>query len=116
MKVCLLCFFTNSDNLFFFRFFNHLLSIETLISSIGVCAGSGASVLRKAKADLLITGEMSHHDILDFKHNKTTVILCEHTNTERGYLKDSLYQYLLDNFANIQIFIAKSDHDPVRII
>jgi putative NIF3 family GTP cyclohydrolase 1 type 2 len=38
-------------------------SFEQPIKSIGICAGSGASVLRGApNADLWFTGEMSHHE------------------------------------------------------
>jgi putative NIF3 family GTP cyclohydrolase 1 type 2 len=33
---------------------------ELPIQSIAVCAGSGGGVLRGVKADLLLTGEMSH--------------------------------------------------------
>ena len=34
-----------------------------LVSTVAVCAGSGASVLRGVKADLYVTGEMSHHEV-----------------------------------------------------
>ncbi len=33
---------------------------ERRIESVAVCAGSGGGVLRGVKADLLLTGEMSH--------------------------------------------------------
>ena len=39
--------------------------VQKQISTIAICAGSGSSVLEKAKGvDLWITGEMSHHEIL----------------------------------------------------
>ena len=56
------------------------------VSSIAVCAGSGSSVLKGVEADVYITGEMSHHEVLDAVSCRRTVILCEHSNTERGYL------------------------------
>ena len=37
---------------------------DSFVRSIAVCAGSGSSVLNGVKADLLITGEMSHHEVL----------------------------------------------------
>jgi len=55
------------------------------VQSVALCAGSGASVLRGVQAHVYLTGEMGHHEILDATANGTTVILCEHTNTERGY-------------------------------
>jgi putative NIF3 family GTP cyclohydrolase 1 type 2 len=61
--------------------------LESEISSIAVCAGSGASVLVNAgKVDLWITGEMGHHEALDCQEKNISVLLAEHSNTERGFL------------------------------
>ena len=57
------------------------------VKSVAICAGSGASVLGDSAVDLFLTGEMSHHEVLAALAQGTAVILCEHTNTERGYLK-----------------------------
>lgn len=92
-------------------------SDDEIIKSIAVCAGSGSSVLRGVKADLYITGEMSHHEVLSAIHNGSSVILCEHSNTERGYLSllrdqllTSLHEYSVD------VCISKTDSDPLRIV
>jgi len=37
-------------------------------------------------ADVYFTGEMSHHEVLASAASGRNVILCGHTNTERGYL------------------------------
>ena len=59
-----------------------------MVSTVAVCAGSGASVLSHAgKVDLWVTGEMGHHEALDAQENNTSVILAEHSNTERGFLE-----------------------------
>jgi len=42
------------------------------------------------EVDLFLTGEMSHHEILAANAQGTSVILCEHSNSERGYLKQVL--------------------------
>lgn len=60
---------------------------ETKIKKIAVCAGSRSGVLKNVQADLYITGEMSHHDILDAVHQSTSVILVNHTNSERIFLQ-----------------------------
>lgn len=57
------------------------------ISSVAVCAGSGASVLHDTTADLIFTGEMSHHDALRFTELGKCVICLFHSNSERGYLE-----------------------------
>ena len=47
------------------------------IQSVGICAGSGASFLEGAQADLWWTGEMSHHEILATVAGGTHVVLCK---------------------------------------
>ena len=62
-------------------------TLDSKISSVAVCAGSGASILTKAgKVDLWVTGEMGHHEALDAQENNVSVLLAEHSNTERGFL------------------------------
>ena len=67
-------------------------------------------------ADLWITGEMSHHEVLDAVHNGTSVILCEHSNTERGYLKvfAEKLNVLLEN--KVEIDVSRVDADPLNVI
>ena len=57
-----------------------------VVSSVAVCAGSGASVLAGATADVFVTGEMSHHEVLAANHAGTVVILTHHSKCERGFL------------------------------
>jgi len=56
------------------------------IQSVAICAGSGGSMLVGVDADVYFTGEMSHHEVLSSVASGRNVILCGHTNTERGYL------------------------------
>ncbi|GAA5850575.1 hypothetical protein JCM3766R1_001195, partial [Sporobolomyces carnicolor] len=57
------------------------------ISTIAICAGSGSSVLKGVEADLYLTGEMGHHDILAANSKGIHVFCCNHTATERPWLK-----------------------------
>ncbi|RDW94100.1 Nif3-like dinuclear metal center hexameric protein [Aspergillus mulundensis] len=60
------------------------------IRTVGVCPGSGSSVLMKGVKqipDLLFTGEMSHHETLFAIENGSVVVALAHSNTERGYLR-----------------------------
>lgn len=85
------------------------------MTTVAVCAGSGSSVLRDVPVDLYVTGEMSHHDVLHAVSCGTSVILCEHSNTERGYLT-VLQQKLSQAFSNnVEFIIAKTDEDPLQI-
>jgi len=83
---------------------------------VAVCAGSGATVLSGIQADLFITGEMSHHDVLNAIHSGTSVILCEHSNTERGFL--TVLQHQLHSLFEgvIEVCLSACDRDPVEIV
>ncbi|XP_060552370.1 NIF3-like protein 1 [Ruditapes philippinarum] len=86
------------------------------VSSVAVCAGSGGSVLRNVTADLYVTGEMSHHEVLHAVYNNSAVILCDHSNTERGYLTvlKSKLEECLDSKTNV--VITEVDRDPLEIV
>ncbi|OAT03637.1 NGG1 interacting factor Nif3 [Blastomyces gilchristii SLH14081] len=59
------------------------------IRTIATCAGSGSSILMKngkPVADVLVTGEMSHHDALAAIENGAAVVSLFHSDSERGYL------------------------------
>jgi len=91
-------------------------NLQTKVGTIGVCAGSGASLLSGVKANLLVTGEMSHHEVLDFVHSGSSVILTDHSNTERGYLmvaKQKLSQLV---GPDVNISVSKVDRDPLQIV
>ncbi|XP_057407315.1 NIF3-like protein 1 isoform X2 [Balaenoptera acutorostrata] len=61
-------------------------------------------------------GEMSHHDVLDAASQGINVILCEHSNTERGFLsdlRDMLGAYLENK---INIIVSEIDRDPLHVV
>jgi putative NIF3 family GTP cyclohydrolase 1 type 2 len=62
---------------------------EIKIRTVGVCPGSGSSVLMNGGSipDLLFTGEMSHHEALAAIERGKVVVAIAHSNTERGYLR-----------------------------
>lgn len=95
------------------------------ISNIGLCAGSGSSVLKGCDADLWLTGELSHHDILAANAAGTNVIITDHTNSERGYLpefgaklEDVLNQMRNDDQGEVEfeIIVSEVDCDPLHVI
>ncbi|KAI8067475.1 GTP cyclohydrolase 1 type 2/Nif3 [Gongronella butleri] len=91
---------------------------QQLIKTVAICAGSGSSVLGPVDADLYFTGEMGHHDVLAALAKDTSVILCEHTNTERGYLsahlKPALEKQLADD--GVDVYVSQVDKDPLQIV
>jgi len=64
------------------------------ISSVGLCAGSGGSMLGGLDVDLLFTGELSHHEALAAIEQGKCVITAFHSNTERLFLRNVLKEQL----------------------
>lgn len=92
-------------------------SIEDNVSTVALCAGSGSSVISGVEADLYLTGEMSHHEVLDATQNGVNVVLCEHSNTERGYLQVLKLELLeILGEGNLAITISSCDKDPLDIV
>ena len=61
-------------------------------------------------------GEMGHHDVLEAMSRGVAVLLCEHSNTERGFLHH--YRTLLQGRLgpNVTITVATTDADPLTVI
>lgn len=91
-------------------------SLDSPVTSVAVCAGAGTSVLAGVPADLLVTGEMPHHVVLDAVHAGSSVILCEHSNTERGYLTgfaEKLSAMLNDK---VEVFVSTQDRERLVVV
>jgi putative NIF3 family GTP cyclohydrolase 1 type 2 len=85
------------------------------VKTIAVAAGAGGSVLRGASADVLVTGEMSHHDALAAVAAGRSVVLAGHSNTERGFLP-VLAKRLRSAFGrDLDVRVSKADRDPFAI-
>ncbi len=101
---------------------------------MAICAGAGATVLAGIRADLYLTGEMRHHEVraneqylrylrylsyvkfLDATSKGTSVIVCDHSNTERGYL-NVLKEKLEKRFeGKIVVEVSKVDADPLVLV
>ena len=85
------------------------------IKSVALCPGAGGSLLSHSKADLVLTGEMRHHDVLALVENGTSVFLTEHTRCERGYLKHYA-ERLKEQFGDLKIWLSEVDQDPLQLI
>ena len=67
----------------------------------------------RVQADLFLTGEMRHHDVLDKRRREQAVVLTEHTNCERGFLP-VLAQRLSVARPGTQMLCAQTDQDPLQ--
>jgi dinuclear metal center YbgI/SA1388 family protein len=78
-----------------------------------VCAGAGGSVLAGAEGDAYVTGEMRHHDVLAAVARGVTVVLSEHSHTERGYLAVYARRLRAALGDAVVVRVARSDREPL---
>ncbi|KAG0139323.1 hypothetical protein CROQUDRAFT_54877 [Cronartium quercuum f. sp. fusiforme G11] len=103
----------------------------TIIRSVGVCAGSGASICESLgnSCDVFLTGEMSHHELLRANARGVHIILASHSNTERFFLgsvlRARLKELLLEEGTapatvagsdQWDVLVSCEDSDPVVIV
>ncbi|KAF9476921.1 NGG1p interacting factor 3 [Pholiota conissans] len=96
-----------------------------LVRTIAICAGSGGSMLAGQDADVYFTGEMQHHEVLAAVGAGKHVILCGHTNTERGYLpvlalklqeELSGKEYVEQGLGGVEILVSQKDQHPLKFV
>jgi dinuclear metal center YbgI/SA1388 family protein len=89
------------------------------VSSIAVCVGSGWDVLKDCDADMLVTGEMSHHSALNATMRGKWVVTTFHSNSERVFLRSrmngQLYDTLLSAGVDAKVEVSERDRDPFEI-
>lgn len=87
------------------------------ITRIAVCAGAGGSLFEKVRsADLFVTGEMRHHDVLAKLRHGASVLLSEHTHTERGFLPSFARRLEAAAEGQLQVLVSALDADPLRTL
>ncbi|MFT4622783.1 MAG: dinuclear metal center YbgI/SA1388 family protein [Myxococcota bacterium] len=84
------------------------------IEHVAVCPGAGGSVFEQVTGvDLLLTGEMRHHDVLRWgEEHGTSVVLTDHTNTERGFLPRLAHRLADDG---LRVIVSEVDADPLVV-
>ncbi len=86
------------------------------VATFAVCPGAGGSVFERLEfVDLLLTGEMRHHDILARNAAGTTVVLTDHTHSERGYLP-ILAERIRTKLDGLSVLVSEMDRDPLRVV
>ncbi|XP_013385198.1 NIF3-like protein 1 isoform X2 [Lingula anatina] len=91
-------------------------SLKSDIKTVAVCAGSGSGILQDIKADLYFTGELTHHQVLDAQSKGRSVILCGHTNTERGYLTHLKEKMDIMVEGKVNVLLSQTDTDPCPFV
>lgn len=89
------------------------------VRSAAVCAGSGWGVLKGCPAEVLVTGEMSHHDALRATMEGKVVLAVFHSNSERAYLRQRMQPALRAELersgVTANVLVSEEDRDPYEI-
>lgn len=92
------------------------------ISTAAICAGSGSSVLKDVKADIWITGEASHHDILAANAKGVHILVSNHSASERPWLSffaPRLAQQMNDAAGEegvYEVVVSGADREPLELV
>lgn len=87
------------------------------IRSVAVCPGAGGSLFADVRgADLFWTGELRHHDVRAHNAAGASVILCDHTNTERGYLPLLAERLRARLGEAVEVVLSARDRDPLDVV
>lgn len=87
------------------------------IETVAVCGGSGMSFIDDVLsmgADAYVTGDISHHEMLEAKEKGITVIAAGHFETEYPSMK-TLCDYIRNEFTDIEA-VALNQNNPVKFI
>ena len=84
---------------------------------IAICPGSGKSVIGEAirkGADVLITGDIGHHEGIDSVAQGLSIIDAGHYGVEHIFIED-MKQYIKEHFAGVEVAGAPVAH-PFQIV
>lgn len=87
------------------------------IRRVAVCPGSGKSVIQTAidkKADVLVTGDIGHHEGIDAAAQDLAIIDAGHYGIEHIFIND-MKQYLMENLNGIEV-TDEPIHHPFTIV
>lgn len=88
------------------------------VSRIGICSGSGASYYLDAlekNCDLLITGDIKHHEFIEAQNAGLALIDAGHFYTENIF-QETVKAFLLSKIPDLEIVFSQRNVDIVNVI
>jgi dinuclear metal center YbgI/SA1388 family protein len=93
-------------------------ALDRVVARVAVCAGSGGDFVPDAiaaRADLLLTGELRHHDVLRAREAGLVVLCTLHSVSERPALA-GLGQRLIARLAGVEVAASHADREPLEVL
>ncbi len=94
-----------------------LVEGERTVKKVAVCGGAGMSFLSDvvaAGADAYVTGDISHHEMLEAKERGLTVVAAGHFETENPAMK-ALEKMIKERFCELETVLLQQSN-PVRFV
>lgn len=86
------------------------------LQRIAFSAGAGRGVFERAPGfDLYVTGELSHHDVEALLAGGASVILGEHSSSERGFLPEFAARLQSAAGGQLEVLVAGADREPLEV-
>lgn len=86
------------------------------LQRIAFCAGSGRGVFERAPGfDLYVTGELSHHDVEALLAAGSSVVLGEHSSSERGFLPTFAARLRAASGDALETLVSSADREPLEV-
>ena len=92
-------------------------NLEENVKRIAICPGSGKSVIKTAlskNADVLVTGDIGHHDGIDAVAQGLAIIDAGHYGIEHIFIKD-MEEYLKRNLDGVEVVTEEICHPFVVV-
>lgn len=95
----------------------HTKLFDRKIVKVAVCGGSGSFLLKNAVAagaDIFITSDFKYHEYFDAENN---LIIADVGHYESEiFTKELIYDFLIKNFSNIAVILAKTVTNPISYL
>ena len=91
--------------------------VEKEVKRVAICPGSGKSVIGEAickQADVLITGDIDHHEGIDAVARNMAIIDAGHYGLEHIYMED-MKKFLSEKISEVEFRIAECK-SPFQIL
>ena len=92
-------------------------SPSLVVRRVAVCGGSGASLIStaiKAKADILVTGDVKYHDFTSFGDE---IIIADIGHYESELCsREILSRVIRDKFPDLTTYFSNSESNPIKIL
>jgi dinuclear metal center YbgI/SA1388 family protein len=94
--------------------FRHTAWVGRDIKRVALCGGAGSFLLadaKKANADVFISGDFKYHEFFDAE-NQCTICDIGHYESE-VMIKDTIHEYLSNNFSTFAVLKSETNTNPV---